>query len=89
MADKKMLSDDSEEITKEDMKSLRRVFPELGKGGSVSDIERNNAYVNIIKNRTKYKNDPKLMLTDDEIREVSLNREKPKPSPLYDHPRSK
>lgn len=104
MADKKtkLLNDDSEEVTKEDLKALHRIFPELGRGGSISDEERNNAYVNIIKNRTKWKDDPD---SEDDIRERSTNpigrlgkrdsdgelvpaKRKGKPADFYDHPRS-
>lgn len=89
MADEKpdLLNDDHPDVTKEDYKALHRVYPELGQGGSIDDIERNNAYAHIIKNRTKFKDDP---FTDEEIRDMSANREKKseKKNPLHDHPSS-
>lgn len=88
MADEPLLNDDSDEVTKEDLKALHRIYPELGQGGKIDDIERNNAYNQIIKNRTKFKDDP---LSDEDIREMSANREKKqkgKPEGFYDHPRS-
>lgn len=107
MADKsepKLLTEDSDEVTKDDYKALHRVFPELGREsrGRVNETDINNALVNIIKNRTKLKDNP---LTEREIREMATNpakrlgnreeddeedrKTKNKKSPLYDHPRSK
>lgn len=90
-----MLNDDHPDVTKEDFKALRRIYPELGQGGSIDDIERNNAYTHIIKNRTKWKDDP---FTDEEIREMvgyskgknveKKEKKRGKPEGFYDHPRS-
>lgn len=97
MADEKpdagLLNEDSPEVTKDDYKALHRIYPELGQGGSLDDIEKNNAFTHIIKNRTKFKDDP---FSDDEIRDMSANREKSKKADvkekakkIYDNPRSK
>jgi len=76
------LNADSPEVTKGDYKRFRRIFSdmELRESGPEGDVvshdmspeEINNAYVNIIKSRTKYADNP---LTDEEILDLSLNRE--------------
>jgi len=60
----------SPEVEKEDVYSFHRIFPDGGGGRSLSEIELNNAIILILKNRTKWKEDP---FTDQEIREMTTN----------------
>ena len=65
----RLLNDESPEVTKDDLKMFQRIFTGPDGRHGLDEIEVNNAYANIIRNRTKWRDDP----DDNEIRRSATN----------------